>query len=524
MRSEATGSWGSTPPPSAADGATDAHLTGLLVFGPGERLARLARHAEAAGGKPLVVDDLVDLFPCSRSARRIVVDAVTTPREDLGILRRVLQTAGAELWVVAEDPSQGMARELCGPLGGRWLPWPPTLDEVGQLVQVSTATASAVPMSTLPRSPVSAPHEPEPLPIERDQELDRIDAILGLQPRSTSVRAVEPAPLRDPPVPPATPVRADTHDLEEVDRILGRALPSPVPGLEEPLPLTLDAQPVPAARDDAFAEPAVATSTSTPSMDTAPRAEPRAEPRTDPAPKVPHSLPNFALASDTPSRPTPAWMRDQVADLADQTTRIDLSLAVLTDQIDDLEEGKREGIETQVQQVRGETARLMGFARTLAFLATPPARGDQVFDVGEVLKVYVAGVAKSGAEAPRILYRSAGPVMVRSDRGLLGVVFDALLFVARECSSRGVVVKAQVLAPIEGKVAVEIDFPTGPLDGRSVENIFTPYALRRVLPNLGPNALAAAQAIVVGQGGTLSLRFQGRGRALWHLELPLSDM
>jgi hypothetical protein len=41
---------------------------------------------------------------------------------------------------------------------------------------------------------------------------------------------------------------------------------------------------------------------------------------------------------------------------------------------------------------------------------------------------------------------------------------------------------------------------------------------------LGPNALAAAQAIVVGQGGTLSLRFQGRGRALWHLELPLSDM
>jgi hypothetical protein len=114
--------------------------------------------------------------------------------------------------------------------------------------------------------------------------------------------------------------------------------------------------------------------------------------------------------------------------------------------------------------------------------------------------------------------------MVRSDRGLLGVVFDALLFVARECSSRGVVVKAQVLAPIEGKVAVEIDFPTGPLDGRSVENIFTPYALRRVLPNLGPNALAAAQAIVVGQGGTLSLRFQGRGRALWHLELPLSDM
>jgi len=508
MRSEATGSWGTTPPSSAADGAADALLTGALVFGPGERLARLARHAEAAGGRPLVVEDLVDLFPCVRTARRIVVDAVSTPREDLGILRRVLQAAGAELWVVAEDPSQGMARELCGPLGGRWLPWPPTLDEVGHLVQVtglapikSDAPHIPLPIVSAPIAPVSdasvAAH------LESNQELDRIDAILGLQPRSAPAKA------------PATSAgHGEMQELEEVDRILGRTLPSPVPGLEGPRPLALDPQPAPEpelapqvepTRDDAFAEPAAVSNVAS-------------------APKVPNALPNFTLASDTPSRPTPVWMRDQVADLADQTTRIDLSLAVLTDQIDDLAEDKREGIETQVQQVRGETARLMGFARTLAFLATPPARGDQVFDVGEVLKVYVAGVAKSGAEAPRILYRSAGPVMVRSDRGLLGVVFDALLFVARECSSRGVVVKAQVLAPNEGKVAIEIDFPTGPLDGRSVENIFTPYALRRVLPNLGPNALAAAQAIVVGQGGTLSLRFQGRGRALWHLELPLSDM
>jgi hypothetical protein len=56
-----------------------------------------------------------------------------------------------------------------------------------------------------------------------------------------------------------------------------------------------------------------------------------------------------------------------------------------------------------------------------------------------------------------------------------------------------------------------------------VEHIFTPYALRRVLPNLGPNALAAAQAIVVGQGGSLTLGFLDKGRASWRLELPVAD-
>jgi hypothetical protein len=44
-----------------------------------------------------------------------------------------------------------------------------------------------------------------------------------------------------------------------------------------------------------------------------------------------------------------------------------------------------------------------------------------------------------------------------------------------------------------------------------------------VLPNLGPNALAAAQAIVVGQGGSLTLGFLDKGRASWRLELPVAD-
>ena len=33
----------------------------------------------------------------------------------------------------------------------------------------------------------------------------------------------------------------------------------------------------------------------------------------------------------------------------------------------------------------------------------------------------------------------------------------------------------------------------------------------------------AAQAIVVGQGGDLTLGFLEKGRALWRLELPVAD-
>lgn len=546
--------------PSAPDFRPEASSSAgcELVLGPGERLLRLARHVAAAGADVQTLDDLIELHGVIGSARRIVVDAACTPREDLGLVRRALQSGRAELWVVADDPNQGTARELCSTYGGRWMPWPPTIDEVATLGGAAAAPAPAAAAAPVRTATIPAAHAPEPARRAGD-ELDDMDAILGAAPAAhdevphATARAAAPRPTASVP---------DAEEIDEVERILGRAPQWPVPGLQQPRPLDLAADdgfgeadlsskpdtragelepalrdtgptplPVPdgdrgagraarpaalpaepsVARDDAFAEPLAAAATG---------------PAT--APSVPETLGRLTVDSETPSRPAPVWMRDQVADLADQTTRIDLSLSVLTDQLEDMVDKpvgaeQRDEIGQQVEAVRGETARLMGFARTLAFLATPPARGDSVFDVGEVLKVYVSSVAKSGPDAPRILFRNPGPVMVRSDRGLLGVVFDALLFVARECASRGFVVKAQVLAPAEGKVAIEIDFPAGPLDGRTVENIFTPYALRRVLPSLGPNALAAAQAIIIGQGGTLSLRLPGRGRALWRIELPLSD-
>lgn len=553
--------------PSAPDHRPEAASSPAcdLVLGPGERLLRLARHVAAAGSDVQTVDDLIELHAHGRSARRIVVDAACTPREDLGLVRRALQLGGAELWVVADDPNQGTARELCSAYGGRWMPWPPTIDEVASLGAATTTAAPSASPAPMPvaRSAPAVPPVLAPRAVARDEvvrdELDDIDALLERAPLAPAAAA----PART----AAQTTGNEADDLDEVERILGRAPQWPVPGLQQPRPLDLvdedggvqpppsskpdtrradfepamrdtgptplplaegelaaarGARPAAASRDDAFAEPVAVPAPAAASASTAPAAAPMA------ASVVPNSLPRLSVDSDTPAKPAPTWMRDQVADLADQTTRIDLSLSVLTDQLEEMVdkpvgEEQREEIEQQVQAVRGETARLMGFARTLAFLATPPARGDTVFDVCEVLKVYVSSVAKSGPDAPRILFRNPGPVMVRSDRGLLGVVFDALLWVSRECASRGFVVKAQVLPPADGKVAIEIDFPAGPLDGRTVENIFTPYALRRVLPSLGPNALPAAQAIIIGQGGTLSLRLPGRGRALWRVELPLSD-
>lgn len=540
---------GFSPKPAAFEPVARASARpGDIVVGPGTSMSLLARHLACAGAPVHQVEDLLDMFAAARGTRCIIIDAAALPREDLGLLRRALQQSGAALVAVADDPRHGLVRELCVQHGARWLPWPPTLDDIAQLAGGDSNAVRAMPPSSLDarvedllgRGSASSTNLPTPFDFHEE-----------------SSTAATPHAERAPGA-PADPL-ANDMELDAIEEILTRGRASPVPGLELPRPLEFQDEDQPTnapAADEAARRPVPPPQVGAgnphfapgfPGTVRMPDSMPAElalggdKPATGPAPAASTATPAMpampatgaplpeglggplALDSDAKLGPAPAWMRDQVADLADQTTRLDLSLTVLTDSLDGLADERKQDLETQVEQVRGETARLMGFARTLAFLATPPARGTQRFDIGEVLKVYVAGLARQGPDAPRLLYRSAGPVEVRSDRGLLGVVFDALLFVARECSSRGVVVRAQVLAPKDGRVAVEIEFPAGPLDGRTVEHIFTPYALRRVLPNLGPNALAAAQAIVVGQGGDLTLGFLDKGRALWRLELPVAD-
>jgi len=73
------------------------------------------------------------------------------------------------------------------------------------------------------------------------------------------------------------------------------------------------------------------------------------------------------------------------------------------------------------------------------------------------------------------------------------------------------------------RARVTIEFSSGPLSGLETAQILEPYGVRRILPDLGPNALSAARGIVAGQNGSLELEKTGRGRMTWIVDLPLTE-
>jgi hypothetical protein len=222
-----------------------------------------------------------------------------------------------------------------------------------------------------------------------------------------------------------------------------------------------------------------------------------------------------ARASAAPAA-QPAYFRDQVADLADIALRIEGGVATARD------EGTLEG--AKADALEGDVARLVKFTQTLSYLSAPPPRGEQVFDLSELINTLVDALPRKGPQAPRWLVRANGPLSVQSDREILHQAFDALLFVADKCSNRGENVRVQATA-VDGvapRARVSIDFPEGKLAGLDPAKIVEPYGLRRILPDLGPNALSAAAGILAGQGGRLELR-PGRGRMTWLVDLPLAS-
>jgi hypothetical protein len=165
------------------------------------------------------------------------------------------------------------------------------------------------------------------------------------------------------------------------------------------------------------------------------------------------------------------------------------------------------------------------FTRTLSYLSSPPPRGDQAFDLSELIDTLVDTLPRKGPQSPRWLVRSNGPLRVRSDREILLQAFDALLFVAEKCSDKGEIVRIQATSAADGespRARVAIEFPEGRLAGLDPARVVEPYGVRRLLPDLGPNALSAAAGILAGQGGRLELR-PGRGRMTWVVELPLAS-
>jgi hypothetical protein len=429
----------------------------------------------AIGAGDLAVDagDLSRLADLSTNAAIVLVDADELGVADCADLERFLARSDASrVLLVGEDPARRGVRALLRTERARWIPWPPDVEDLRAIADLRTENgasrrgAIAIERSDPSRTRIRSHSSPA-----ADIHPDRRAGDIG----NVGARAANNL----------------MREIEEIERVLGAD----------------------SADDDA------------------PLARASFEsdlPAEDATKIVARSTPNHAgaaPASDAESagsRTADATaFRAQVADLADIAQRIELSL-----------EGARaephaesNGEATPLESVAREVARLVQFARTLGYLVAPPARGAQRFDLTEMLEVFLSEIRSSGSDAPRCLLRSNGPLPVLSDRRLLSQAFDALFFLARSASTRGEILRVQALRDDDASppaARVTIDFPTGELADLAPAEIVSPYGVRRVFPELGPNALSAAARIIEGQGGRCRLEPQHRTRLEWRVSLPLA--
>jgi|GEM_PF-2507902 len=204
-------------------------------------------------------------------------------------------------------------------------------------------------------------------------------------------------------------------------------------------------------------------------------------------------------ASATDSR-RPAWLKDQVADLADIVQALDLTARSTHAHL---------GLERELGQLRQ-------FTRTIGYVAAPPPRGEQAFDLAVLLEEQLGALAGQSPDAPRILFRSrVDGALIEADKLLVTMALEALLLTAVGCAGPGDVIRVSIDAGDEGAPCIHIRFPAGPMADLSPADALQPYALKARLPDIGANALAAAGAIAVGQGGDLVLRGEDGGHRVF---------
>lgn len=500
----------------------DSSDPGTILLGPGARAAlllpllRALLPADGAGARQLAdLSLLLDTLPGERvPGGFLLLDADEVPLEDLGLVRRFLDRHGADGWVLlltGDDPSTPVARRLLArAAAATWLPWPVDVEEL-QAVARGAALASSPPSSppsageamdaAAATVPAPAPQrEPDPEP---DPELDDdLESRLGRELSAIeSILRAEEGLLPEPEhAPEESPSRAPRSGLdlsglelsrEEMEAFLG-PLDEPEPARREPNhdvgrePARADG----AEEDEAESEPAAETSTAT---------EPPPTADEDEAP--------------------PSWYRAQIADLADLAQGLGLSLHALREA--NQEEGEEAAAlrDESIERVGDGVFRLIQFTRTLGFLAAPPGRGDQRLALDTLVEELLGGLAGAGPDSPRYLFRSEDDVNVRCDKALVVQALDALLHVADACADATDVVRVGVHDG-DGRARVRIDFPAGPAAGVAPSRALQPYGLRRELPGIGPNALAAASRLFAGQGGRLSLGRGGPGRLVFEAELP----
>lgn len=460
----------------------------FFLVAPGPRLATIGRVLAGLSGAVTDLDDIADL--CGRSTAEdveLVLDADALALEDLGYVRRFLTQSGApRATIFGDDPGTRVARTLLGLPRTRWMSWPPVLDD---LVALSGFDAAA-PTSSGSRSPERSSSEQS--------------AAMAARRTTSAPRAIASDPL------PESDSAESDSEADEIDRI--QAILEGTLAVEE-----REERPARRASEREAGQIDTAPRERKVELERADDEEMADDPALDFDPEIPPHTPEAAAvqpASDAP----PPWWRAQVADLADAAQRVELGVQALRlSEPDDPEE-----VREHVDLLDAEVARLVQFARTLGYVASPPARGDQVFDLADTVQMFVAQLASRPERSPRCQFRSTEPVYVRSDRALLGQAFDAFFWLAGACAGTGDLVRAQVIRD-GGPAEVRLEFPSGPLTSVETARILEPYGLRRILPDLGPNALSAASSIIVGQGGRAELTRFASGRLGWRITLPAVD-
>lgn len=456
-----------------------------LLLGPGEALGACLPFLEAfskssPASAPTGLEQLENwhaLFCDLPEVGRILVDADSFELQNLGLVRAFLVRApGWELALMGSDGSQRATRELLRLPRVRWIPRPLDLEAANFLMEQ-------------PGGAQSPKKSPQP-----------------------GFETAAPAPTADA-TEPTTPAQgADTEDdfLQEVERILrGEPLAArPAPTAEV---LKQEASVALAPSPELEFEPELAPEGASPVGQPGGESDAQTEPEDEPELR-------------TPPPPAP-YFKHQVADLADLVQCVDLGLDQAAEDVADLQGPGADRLAAQFEQLSGEVARLRQFTHTLSFLASPPAGGQQVLDLAPLLEEMLS-MRRAEPEAPRYLLRAPESLPVRTDKILLTQAFDALLFLCQVCAEAGgtVRVDGRVLHATSDDeidaVQISIRFPAGRFADLQPAQILEPYALRRSLPELGANSLAAATGILNGQGGTVELHKEPSGGLEWLILLP----
>lgn len=420
--------------------------------------------------------DLAGLMAGFAGRGRLILQGDNFPDEDIGFVRRFLaNNPHWNLVLVGKDAGTRPARVILGMDRTRWLAVPPDLDQMRELVRY--------------------PSVPEPPSWERKEE----ESELAPPPPPAPVQVPPPQPTTPPGSPPAggvtptAPVPVEATPPRQPPTAAHRAEPLPSPKKTPPV-----------NPPSASSHPETPRSASARSRKDA-AVEVRA--LEDPVAELSAQLDVGATATVLDS----GEMRAQVAALADIAQRLELSL----------ESG--DGPPPGLGAPNAELARLRRFTHMLAHVTSPPPRGLESFDLGDLLEEKLASVALATPKELRFLPKGKPGLRTLADRDSVGTALEAVIDLARACAEPNGVVKAPYSVNSAGLCEVVLDFPAGPLSDADPARALRPGGVQEELPDLGPADLPAAAALIAAQGGTLSIEAGGDLRLRVVIEMPCDD-